>query len=711
MSFVVEALEEVGEFISDVVEEVGDAVEDVGRAVGDVVETVAKNPEILIIAVAAPQLLPTIGITGAAIAPVTAGLISASQGGDLEDIGKAALAAYVAPQVAGRVGGVVASAAEGSSLQNTLASTVGSAAGGATAAAITGGDIGESALLGAAGGAGGSIARDISTALEYGTTPFSEQTAGLISQDVGLNPITELAAATGAGAGRVAVGADAGREAEAIISGAIQREIAQFVNQATASSSAPEAEPTKQLIVSEIESNPAFRDQLQIANIASGGQPLTIEDQADVLAETYARQIFSDAAQMSSQDVALLPALAPVAGIAARSAAEAAVRAAPQLTQQIARFAANDPRFAAVMATNPYVQSLLAAAGLTVSVTMSGDTIVNPIQTPDQSPSETARLNRQAVEVQKTVPNPNRQHIQNLENTARRADYDQMIQDLQTKADQGYNVQRELIRAEQEVAKLPEIVPIEPLQLPEIEPGTAPQVAPQITPSTRPYTPTLPEIRPGTPARTRPIGLPVPRVEPVVRPDTRTQTEVEPVVRLDTRTQTETRTEPLPEPVPVPRPVTVREPSPTGPTGPTRPTVRPPVDTTPTEEGPRTEGPRTEGPRTEDRPEETITEQPVDIEDLITDEEIMRIITEITGGGEVTTATTGEFTPTLDLSTPVTRTPSSITREPRSISPRVTGEALSGLLKPKEPLFGGDEDAQRAVWNRRSLRLRKALGL
>jgi len=45
------------------------------------------------------------------------------------------------------------------------------------------------------------------------------------------------------------------------------------------------------------------------------------------------------------------------------------------------------------------------------------------------------------------------------------------------------------------------------------------------------------------------------------------------------------------------------------------------------------------------------------------------------------------------------------------ISSRVTGEALVGILGEKEPLFGGDEDEQRAVWNRRSLRLRKALGL
>jgi hypothetical protein len=50
-------------------------------------------------------------------------------------------------------------------------------------------------------------------------------------------------------------------------------------------------------------------------------------------------------------------------------------------------------------------------------------------------------------------------------------------------------------------------------------------------------------------------------------------------------------------------------------------------------------------------------------------------------------------------------------RNVQTISPKVTGEALASILGEKEPLFGGDEDEQRAVWNRRSLRLRRALGL
>jgi hypothetical protein len=42
---------------------------------------------------------------------------------------------------------------------------------------------------------------------------------------------------------------------------------------------------------------------------------------------------------------------------------------------------------------------------------------------------------------------------------------------------------------------------------------------------------------------------------------------------------------------------------------------------------------------------------------------------------------------------------------------RVTGMDESGILGRKQPLFGGDEDLQRAEWNRRSLRLRRLLGL
>ena len=48
---------------------------------------------------------------------------------------------------------------------------------------------------------------------------------------------------------------------------------------------------------------------------------------------------------------------------------------------------------------------------------------------------------------------------------------------------------------------------------------------------------------------------------------------------------------------------------------------------------------------------------------------------------------------------------------PQTAPYRVTGQDESGILGRKQPLFGGDEDLQRAEWNRRSLRLKRLLGL
>lgn len=173
---------ETGKAVGKVVEKVGKAVEKVAEVVVDTVKYVAENPEILVIAIAAPQLLPTIGVTGIAIQPVTAGLISASQGGDLEDIGKAALGAYIAPTIAKPVaaatGGVIGT---GSAIQDALANSVGGAVGSAAGAAAVGADIGEAATLGAIGSAGASLAR--SGAVELGLDETG--TAAGLSADIG----------------------------------------------------------------------------------------------------------------------------------------------------------------------------------------------------------------------------------------------------------------------------------------------------------------------------------------------------------------------------------------------------------------------------------------------------------------------------------------------------------------------------------------------
>ena len=50
-------------------------------------------------------------------------------------------------------------------------------------------------------------------------------------------------------------------------------------------------------------------------------------------------------------------------------------------------------------------------------------------------------------------------------------------------------------------------------------------------------------------------------------------------------------------------------------------------------------------------------------------------------------------------------------RPEEGVSTRVTGQGLVGILGDRDPLFGGDPGEQQDVWNVRSLRLRKALGL
>ena len=46
-----------------------------------------------------------------------------------------------------------------------------------------------------------------------------------------------------------------------------------------------------------------------------------------------------------------------------------------------------------------------------------------------------------------------------------------------------------------------------------------------------------------------------------------------------------------------------------------------------------------------------------------------------------------------------------------SVSPREISGSVTGIIGKKQPIFGSDEDEQSAEWNRRSLRLRKILGL
>jgi hypothetical protein len=669
----------VVEAVGDVVDTVVDVVKDVGKAIDDyVIQPIKEDPVSFVVQVAA---------TAAGIPPpVTAAAITAAKGGDIEDIGKSALAAYAAPKVGQSVATSVASATAGSALQNTLASAAGGAAAGATSAAITGGDIGASAVLGAAGSAGASIGREVAAGIEYGVDPFSEQSRQLISQDVSVNPFSDIGADVGTALGRAAITGDVEGELAAAARGVGSREVADLLRSAFASSGdSEEAQKAEAAIAAELETNPAFAEQIQLAQIAAGDEILTTDQKIDALAESVARDAFAQAVDGGEQ-VAGLPAVA--LPIAVNAAARAAQNAAPEVVRRIAQFAANDPRFAQVMVTNPYTQQLLAAAGLTMTVSLSGDVSVNPVSIPDQSAAETARLNRYATEVAKTVDNINPENLQQLEQktvqTERSAESanarDQLLQrqsELNRLADQGFPVQRELQRIELQLQqRIPTIdvteIPAQPgtLPPPTIDIVTRPGATPRPGEVARPGT--APEVDVGTAPEVMPE--PMPGTEPVAPPKAREDEETAPGTR--------------PEPSPDTRPVQRLEPSPTRP----------------------------------ERGGETRVPTPIEIGDLFTDQDILDFIRSGLGddfvtstadaagvGGEGTgEAGEGAVRPTVDVRGARVGKPTDFQT---SITGRAVGTGPGAITGMKEPTFGGDPGQQQDVWNVRSLRLRKALGL
>ncbi len=261
MGVVADAVEAVGDAFGEAVEWVGDRAEDVGEIIVDTIDYVVENPEVLIIAVAAPQLLPTIGVTGMAVQPVTAGLISASQGGDLEDIGKAALGSFagqaVGIPVAKGVGNVVGT---GNPAQVALANFAGGAAGGAAGAVLTGQDVGEAAVISGLGSASASLAR--SGAVSLGQQPKSFS--------------AELAADIGEAAGRTAAGGDFRQELAGAAFSTLDRESRIALEELK---SRPQTERTKQIIAAFSEPrSPGVGTQLGEATAGLGTNPVLAED-------------------------------------------------------------------------------------------------------------------------------------------------------------------------------------------------------------------------------------------------------------------------------------------------------------------------------------------------------------------------------------------------------------------------------------------------
>lgn len=644
VSDVGDAIGDVFEAVGDAVEDVWEVVEDVGRAVDDYVIQPIKNDPVsfaIQLAASAANIPP----------PVTAAAITAAKGGNLEDIGKSALTAYAAPKVGNIVGQQVATAAAGSSLQNVLASAAAGATSGATAAVIQGGNVGQSALLGAAGSAGASLGR--SAAQEFDMKRFEQ-----IGSDVG------------AALGRAAITGDVESELSKASAGIASREIADILRYAfKTGSETEEVKKAEVALGAELQSNPAFAEQIRLAEIAAGDQPLTTDQKIDALAEAVARDVFAQAVDGGEQ-VAGLPVVA--LPIAVNAAARAAQNAAPEVVRRIAKFAANDPRFAQVMVTNPYTQQLLAAAGLTMSVSITGDVSVNPIKYQDQSAVESARLNRYASEVAKTVPNIQKDNIQRLETAAKQGETSsrqetltQRQEQLRALERQGFPVQQELSRV-QELQRQP--APSVDFDIPE-QPGTLPPPTIDID---LPQ-PLVPSTRPGRAPARAPAEEPLPVSEPMpeARPTAREQTQA------DARRRPEART------------VQKLEPARRGeePTGTTR------------------------------------LPEPIDIDTLFTDQDILDFITQGLGEDFVTLNTyaagveggqpqegqaqEGQARAVIDRRGALVGKD----KTPVSITGRSVGTGPGAITGMKEPTFGGDPGAQEEVWNVRSLRLRKALGL
>lgn len=415
-------------------------------------------------------------------------------------------------------------------------------------------------------------------------------------------------------------------------------------------------------------------------------------------AEEIAREEFARVAQ--GEEVAALPAVAIPA--AANVLTRTAIQAAPAVVRKIGQFAANDPRFAQAVVENPYIQELLRAASLTAALGPNGELLINPIIQENESAAESARLYRYATQVQSEAVNVPPNVIQALEREARRFEDLAAQQDIEN-----------LIapQPDMEVELTPEVVsPVEPIPEIDVRPAPSPlrQPTPEVVPE--PILPSAPVEFPELLPDFAPIPRPVPRPSPAPEP----------------------ATEPNRAPIdaPVQRPVTQPELSPglaeeLGLLPQTRPAEEP--QPRPAEQIQPSVRPR----------EEDVVNRPIDFPEDIDDEEILRLIEEdinqplgdITpeeegeegleeeaapapapeepaAEGEEAAPTSPDIVPTI---TTVGRR--TFTRPAEGAPYRVTGMDESGILGRKQPLFGGDEDLQRAEWNRRSLRLRRLLGL
>lgn len=150
-----------------------------GRVDYDIVKDASGNPIIKpkwktsttnlgILGKLAPLAAGLVPGVGAILAPITAGLTTAIQGGDIGDVLKGAGLGYLGGQLAGTVSGAAGSYLPStgiSAIDSALAKAAGSAVSGGARAAITGGDPLTAALTGAVTGGLGGLSRGLISGL------------------------------------------------------------------------------------------------------------------------------------------------------------------------------------------------------------------------------------------------------------------------------------------------------------------------------------------------------------------------------------------------------------------------------------------------------------------------------------------------------------------------------------------------------------------
>jgi hypothetical protein len=671
----------VGNAISKTVEAVGSVVQKVAEVVVDTVKYVAENPEVIIIAVAAPQLLPKIGVTGIAVQPVTAGLISASQGGSVEDIGKAALGSFVGQglgtQVATKVGTAIN--ATGNAAQTALANAAGGAVGGAAGAAIVGGDVGMSALTGGAGSAAASLARSGATSQfdidETGT-------AANIAADVG-----EAVGRTAAG-GRleeellqVGLGTitRAGQQATRDLLTPTDADIQAEVKRAAGVQTDAEQQAATRLadvdeLITKAVRDPSSKVDVAQAAPVSAAQVSTL---SNIVEQNLVRNLVTQVpASTLDKIVANSTPLQQVLNATERGAGtvlERILTSAEGRAQLLKEVVANTPDMAKKYVNRATVESLIDAGASNAARALVG---IGALAAPGNIFQQTDEDRIMAEKVQEMIRTG------------------QAPVTASTPAGEPLGM---------EGVPLASLTPVEVTAK---RPEPVIEVGRNIRPDTKTATRTRSEPFTGTLPQTTPTTDTAVAQQPATETGTSTQPATDTATQTGTQTATQTATSPSTSTASGTR-FTTRTRTTGGTTGGTSGGTTGGVtgDTsTPVTELTGTEllaGGEDDTTRIED--DTGLTEEPVNLTEL-TDQELIDYLNQ-------------EFpltpTDTEDTFEPLDVRPARVGRSrPMSISPRVVGTSpVAAIVGEKEPIFGGEPDPQQEVWNERSLRLRRALGL